>query len=335
MDGRTINLVLGVFMTLFSTMMQAGNFEPPSKPVKIILDTDMATDCDDAGALAVLHAFVSLGEAEILAVVADNKDGASIGAVAAINAFYGRPDIPLGAYQETVVGSEAASFVQSLARDTASYGHRITSKKDVPPAVDVYRKVLAEAPDAGVVIVSIGHLNNLSDLLHSKPDQYSPLDGMELVRQKTAHLVVMGGDYPDGKEHNFFARGSAPFSVHVVDQWPTPILFSGYTLGEYVMTGPGLIDLAENHPVRRAYAGHGSRPLEKGRSSWDQTAIVAAVRGASPFWKLSKPGRNKVESDGANHWVADPAGSHYYLIEKRAPQKVAEDIGELMNRKKD
>ena len=41
---------------------------PP--PVKILFETDMANDCDDAGALAVLNALADRGEAEILAVVA-------------------------------------------------------------------------------------------------------------------------------------------------------------------------------------------------------------------------------------------------------------------------
>src|SRR5690606_32742496 len=36
-------------------------------PVKVIFDTDYSTDCDDPGALAVLHALADLGEVEILA----------------------------------------------------------------------------------------------------------------------------------------------------------------------------------------------------------------------------------------------------------------------------
>ena len=43
-------------------------------PVRLIFDTDMANDCDDAGALAVLHALADLGEVEILAIVTNRKD---------------------------------------------------------------------------------------------------------------------------------------------------------------------------------------------------------------------------------------------------------------------
>ena len=42
-----------------------GNFV---KPVKIIFDTDIGWDCDDAGTLAMLHRLCDKGEAELLAV---------------------------------------------------------------------------------------------------------------------------------------------------------------------------------------------------------------------------------------------------------------------------
>ena len=42
-------------------------------PVTIILDTDIAPDYDDVGALAMLHAFADNGETEILATVSSNS----------------------------------------------------------------------------------------------------------------------------------------------------------------------------------------------------------------------------------------------------------------------
>ena len=68
------------------------------EPVKLILDTDMSGDCDDAGALALLHALADRGECEILAVVTNRRDltDASAAAVDAINTYYGRGDIPIG-----------------------------------------------------------------------------------------------------------------------------------------------------------------------------------------------------------------------------------------------
>lgn len=289
--------------------MPLPTFQPPVRPVPVILDTDMATDCDDAGAMAVLHALATRGEAAILAIVADNRDPASIGAVAAINAYYGRPHIPLGAYQGDEVGATAASFVRELAADTTAYGHTVIDRSQVPSAVEVYRRALATAAD-GSVIISIGHLNNLADILASGPDIHSTLPGAELIRRKVSHWVVMGGDYPAGQEHNFFARGSAPFAVRAIAACPVPVLFSGFTLGADIVTGPALAKLPAGHPVRRAYASHGSRPLENGRPSWDQTAILAAIRDPRDYWTITGPGTNIVAPDGSNTWHPAADGRH-------------------------
>lgn len=310
--------------------MPSTAFHPPSRPALILLDTDMATDCDDAGAMAVLHALADSGEADIRAILVNNKDAASAGIVAAINGFYGRGNIPLGIYQGDAVGITAGDFAQTLAADSRLYGHTILSRPEIPAATSIYRKTLAALGDGLAVIVSIGHLNNLHDLLDSGPDKYSPLSGLELVRQKVAHVVMMGGDYPSGREHNFFARGSDAITAAVLRVWPTPILFSGYTLGLAVITGPKLASLPDNHPVRRAYALHRTEPLKNGRPSWDQTAVLAAVRGPAPFWNLSPAGRNHVSPDGSNRWEADPRASHAYLVENTPPANAAAEIESLM-----
>lgn len=301
-------------------------------PTSVVIDTDMATDCDDAGALAALHALERRGEAQIQATLVNNSGKYSAGVVAAINSFYDRPDIPLGAYQGGIVGTETAEFFADIAQDAALYGHTVQSRKEARGALDVYREILAEARPDEIVIISVGHLNNLYELLESESDQHSHLNGTELVRQKVSELVVMGGEYPSGREHNFMARGSAPFTGPVLEQWPTPILLSGYELGANVSTGSGLKELREDHPVRRAYAGHPSDPLMEGRQSWDQTAVLAAVRDPELYWNLSTPGRVVVESDGHNSWTTTPDGTHVYLIERQdpTPAEVADVIEELM-----
>lgn len=313
-----------------------------NKPVPIIFDTDMTTDCDDAGALAILHTLDRKGEAKILATVVNNMGEYSAGATAAMNSFYSRTDIPVGAYQGDVVGRDAADFFSEIALDVKTYGHSAVSRNQLPDAVEVYRQVLSEADQNEVVIVSVGHLNNLYHLLHSGADTFSSLNGIELIREKVDHLVVMGGHmfpqsedserYPYGREHNFRARGSAQFTGPTLEQWPTRILFSGYEIGENIITGPGLSQLDELHPVRRAYAGHPSEPLINGRMSWDQSAVLAAIRDPEIYWDLSEPGRMEVDSAGQNIWIDDQNGNHVYLIEreKPSPSEIADIIEDLM-----
>ncbi|MEX2574057.1 MAG: hypothetical protein WD317_07160 [Balneolaceae bacterium] len=333
-DRLTVLAMTGFFMLLTGVACSdsSDSHEMDGKPAAVIFDTDMATDCDDAGALAMLHALERKGEATILATVVNNKGDHSAGMVAAINAFYGRPGLLTGAYLGDVVSTEPRPFFAEIAQDTEMYGHTAATRIGFPDAVEVYRRVLADAGPSEVVVVSVGHLNNLHDLLQSGPDRYSSLNGMELVRRKVDHLVVMGGHYPSGREHNFAARESHRFTGAALDRWPTRILFSGYELGENILTGPALNVLDPSHPVYRAYADHPSDPLVNGRQSWDQTAVLAAVRNPEFYWDLSGPGRVTVDEDGSNSWVDDPEGRHLYLIEREVPgpEKVASIIGELM-----
>ena len=66
------------------------------EPTPIIFDTDMDLDCDDAGALAVLHALMDFNETKILGVIVDVPFEASAKCVMIINNYYNRPEIPVG-----------------------------------------------------------------------------------------------------------------------------------------------------------------------------------------------------------------------------------------------
>jgi hypothetical protein len=74
------------------------------KPVSIIFDTDLATDYDDVGALTMLHALADSGEVRILATMASNRNECTGPQIDAINRYYGRADLPIGAPIEELTG---------------------------------------------------------------------------------------------------------------------------------------------------------------------------------------------------------------------------------------
>lgn len=76
-----------------------------------------------------------------------------------------------------------------------NYPAAIRDSSKIPSAVEVYRLALAKAEDASVAIASIGITTNMRDLLASKADKYSPLDGTALVAQKVKLIVWMDGLY--------------------------------------------------------------------------------------------------------------------------------------------
>ena len=67
---RVVRAVIAVFFLLPAGALSA---EPSSTglraPPSVIFDTDMGSDCDDAGALAILHSLADAGEVRILGVI--------------------------------------------------------------------------------------------------------------------------------------------------------------------------------------------------------------------------------------------------------------------------
>ena len=306
---------------------------PP--PVTVILDTDMSGDCDDVGALAVLNKFADFGEAKILACVANghDQDKAIAASIDAINTYYGRPHIPIGTYQGPKCPPTKSPYTASL-RDTfqhTAFQHTAFPDDREPRAVDVYRSALASADDNSVTIVSIGFLINLEELLQSPPDARSPLNGAELVRKKVKRLVVMGGEFPKSDpnkgEYNFASGGGGIDTQYAIENWPTPILFSGFEIGAAIHTGAKLAAAPADDPVRRAYELYTSF---KGRPSWDLTAVLTAVRNPDLYWTMKLNGYCKVNANGTDAWSPTPARGHSYLVVKVPPADVAKLLDHLL-----
>lgn len=299
------------------------------QPVPIILDTDFSPDVDDVGALAILHALADKGEANILGVLISSGDPYAARAVATVNNYYGRPDIPIGITWNPTVTTESP-YTKALALD---FPNPLQEKgmPVAPDAVKVYRQLLAARPDNSVTIVSIGFLNNMRDLLDSAPDNISELSGFELAKTKIARVVMMGGHYPDsafhpaGAEYNFVMDTESTYAV--IKEWPTPIIFSGFELGVDIMTGATLQEQTPpDNPMRVAYKLYTGG---NDRNSWDLVTVHYAVRGSAGGYQLCA-GSNQVTRDGKNRWSTSlTTKQHAYLINtvpKEAIETVIENL---------
>ena len=289
------------------------------EPIKIIFDTDIGPDYDDAGAMALLHAFADLGEAEILATMASNKHDLVAPVIDLINTYFGRPDLPIGVPKDS--GVAITSSYRWPEMIVAQYPHTLQSNAEAPGAVPLYREILSQEADQSVTIVTVGFLTNMANLLKSVPDGFSPLTGKDLVEKKVEKLVVMGGKFPEGEEFNFVKDSIS--TQYMVENWPTPVIFSGFEIGEKILTGDVLVKQDfEGNPIKDIYQYSFENENAKSRMSWDQTAVLVAVRGVAPYFDL-KPGYGLVDEHGHNRW-ADSTTLHRYLIEKM-PIKAVED----------
>ena len=299
-------------------------------PVRIIFDTDLDSDCDDLGALAVLHALADLGEAEILAVVTTTDDAWSPRCADAVNTYYGRPDVPIGVLDPNRGARGGRSrYTRAVAE---ACPHDLRAYEAAEDAVALYRRTLASQPDRSVVVVTVAHLTSLARLMKSPPDKHSPLSGLELVAKKVRLWSCMGGSYPKGKEPNFY-RPDPASTVHAVGHWPAGVrvVFSGAEIGKPIQTGARLRETPAGNPVRIGYESYFRAP-GRSRSSWDQTAVLYAVRGLGDRWATETTGHCHVFPDGSNEWRPSPDKAQEYLKPKLPPNALAALIESLMLR---
>jgi inosine-uridine nucleoside N-ribohydrolase len=319
---QSLLLILVSLTILYSCVNQTN--EKKENPVKIIFDTDLGPDYDDVGALAFLHAMADSGKAEILATLASNKHELVAPAINVINVYFRRGGLPLGAPKTAGVNlGSSQHWADSI---VGKYPHSIKFTSDVADAVEIYRKILSTEKDNSVTIVTVGFLTNLSNLLKSEPDNYSPLTGKELVLKKVKRLVSMAGMFPHGREFNIFMDSTA--SKFVYENWPGEIIFSGFEIGAMIHTGLKLINSdIKNSPVKDVFRI--SMPLspedKDGRMSWDETAVLIGVYGTSGFFDTVR-GQIVVNPDGSNSWENRQDGKQFYVKQKMPVPEISSFI---------
>lgn len=322
-------ILFGMLLTLTVGRVQGQSARRTSATaVPVIFDTDMGPDYDDVGAIAILHALADSGQATILATIASTKYPNVTPVLSVLNTYFGRPTLPIGVPKGKAIADKDSQHWSDTI--TARYPHQIQSNDEVPDAVALYRQLLAKQPDRSVTLITVGFMTNLANLLDSKADQYTNLSGKELVAKKVKNLVSMAGKFPNGREFNVFM--DTPASKIVFENWPTPILLSGFEIGEKIHSGLPLTQNSriQNSPVKDVFAICLPKSKEDagGRMSWDQTAVLVAIKGYAPYYDV-KSGRLTVNADGSNGW--DGAGKgHQHLVVKMPVPQVEKTINELM-----
>ncbi len=286
-------------------------------PVRIIFDTDMGNDVDDALALAVIHALESRGEARLIAVTVTKDSPHAAALVDVIDTFYGRGEIPIGMVSHGKTPEDSAMIRVPVERKNTDgsyvYPRRLTSA--APDAVTVLRRALAKEARQSVVIVQVGFSTNLARLLASGADAESPLSGSQLAAEKVRLLSAMAGHFPTGNpEYN--VKTDIPAAQKVFQDWPSPIVFSGFEIGQALLFPARSIEndfgWVHDHPVAEAYRNYMKMPYD--RQTWDLTAALYAIRPDAKYFSLSPPGTVKVDDKGQTIFTADPNGKSRYLI---------------------
>ena len=282
---------------------------------KFILDTDWWTDCDDAVAVRLLCNAHRLGKVEILGI---NINACMPNSIPSLDVFTRDcgVNVPLG------IDHSATDFegIPSYQDHLAAVRKVERQNGDVPDGVDFYLKLLSNAEDNSVEILSIGFTQVLAGLLKH------PI-GSGLVARKVKHLWIMAGKWDEqgGKEYNFYKNElTCRSGSELCAGWTSPITFLGFEVGETVKTGAHLPD---GDLLKQVLIDHGS---PNGRCSWDPMLIYLAITGSpEEAGYRCVYGHAEVDaSDGSNQFTEDPQGPHRYVVKLHEDSYYAAAIDE-------
>jgi inosine-uridine nucleoside N-ribohydrolase len=305
-----------------------------AEPLKVVFDTDIDGDNDDVAATAILHALADAGLVEILAMGVVSLHPYSPACLDAINTYYGRGNIPIGVYKGSKLPTHGSPYAKTV---TERCPNDIGLSDKVPDVLAVYRRILSKQPDGKVTIIAVGQMNNLVDLLVSRPDEHSELPGRELVRRKVRELFVMA---PYFNERNDYQRAynfitSPQAAVELIEKWPTKIKFGEGNLGHRHFIGSRLSETPADNPARIAFEAYfaaerqNSGKTENKRHCADPTTVLYAITGTQYFGEVG-PGECDVREDGYTRWNALGDKQHFYNTRKLPPAELEEIMEKLL-----
>lgn len=279
-------------------------------PHKVIIETDMGNDIDDALALAVALKAANNNELELLAVGCHKMSETPAKYVDIVNTYYGQPQVE-AAMSLTPV-KETSSYTDYTQAPSAM-GFAESKGGVYPEPVALYRKILAEAEDGSITFVSLGFGTTLAQLLDSPADEISPFTGKELVAKKVRTLSIMAGSYGEKKRAEYNVVNDIPAMKKVFAEWPGEIVQNPFEIGKQVMF-PG--SEVENNlgweglnPVVEGYKLY--RPMPYDRPSWDILSVIYILK--PELFTKSVPGTVTVDDEGYTYFEPSAEGKHIVL----------------------
>ncbi len=287
--------------------------------LNLILDTDVGLDCDDIVAIAYLiYAKKNFG-LNIKAITHSNGGSeGGISAIASVFKFYNET-VPLLGEEKGLLHENPQSYADAVAEKFGYYN-------DFLPAVKVLRKTLAENDD--ITICAIGPFTNIANLLTSQPDEYSDLNGVDLVKAKCNRIVVMAGQFDQNKPE-WNVKVDILASKKMVELCPVPLIFLPFELGYNMISGGRLMkSQGENNPVSLSFIAinYGDIIENGGRHSWDPATTIYAVEGEKDFFTLSNAGTVTVDDMGATIFEEKANGKHYIIGLKHKDGLTEQDL---------
>lgn len=298
---------------------------------RVIFDTDIGSSTDDLFALKLLYFYADRGEFELIGgIVSREQEGnwekfAKLADV--MNTYYGYGDLPMGVDRngvKTAIPFIDYAGIADLKNPDGSlmFKRSISDYSQLPEGYKLYRKLLAEQPNGMTKIFSLGFVSVLAQLLQSQGDEFSPLNGIELVKKKVHSLYVMAGKFGetgnDGLGYNFGSRNpdAREFARTMLRLWPNtvPVYYSPSPVGDAVEYPNeeviADIDWTDVEPIKQTYMNY---EVDDGQMMWDYLSALNSVAfGSDAIIEYSESGFVTMTDDDRLLFTPSPQGNCYY-----------------------
>ena len=280
---------------------------------KVILDTDIGTDVDDALALAAL---MGSKEVDLIGITTVYGDVRLRSAIAMHLCSLVNREIPTFAGEgKTISGRE----VWVSGSEGKNYENLTSFTPQITSAVDFLVNAVVSQPKS-IDVIAIGPLTNIARAIQTN------LDFVEKVKR----VWIMGGDFTQSKvEHNFKCDIDA---ARIVLESNVPISILDLPSSQKTIIRMEEIEQIRNAPALGAL-------LYSEIMSWIQTRnqdwtiphdpIAALTLLAPEFFESSPTGKAKIDSEGMSFWNESPSGN-VVLLNPIQPELAVKRMIELI-----
>lgn len=280
---------------------------------KVILDTDIGTDVDDALALAAL---MGSKEVDLIGITTVYGDVRLRSAIAMHLCSLVNREIPTFAGEgKTISGRE----VWVSGSEGKNYENLTSFTPQITSAVDFLVNAVVSQPKS-IDVIAIGPLTNIALAIQTN------LDFVEKVKR----VWIMGGDFTQSKvEHNFKCDIDA---ARIVLESNVPISILDLPSSQKTIIRMEEIEQIRNAPALGAL-------LYSEIMSWIQPRnqdwtiphdpIAALTLLAPEFFESSPTGKAKIDSEGMSFWNESPSGN-VVLLNPIQPELAVKRMIELI-----
>ncbi len=292
----------------------------------VILDTDLGSDVDDVGALALANILHNKKAINLLCVTHTTSGLYGPLVCEAINQFYHNDNIVVGVHKGKEFLKEELENNYPIPTSKA-FPHKHKSVEEMLDALEVLKDTLKK--NDHVTMIFIGQLLNLANLMKSE-------GGEELINQKVDAIYIMGGGFsditglPGGDQPEYNLCTALEESIYVINRLKVKTVFVDGSIGLKVLTGARVCQkYGDSHIVSYAYSRYIYREKDNSRFSWDPITVYAGCVEDNLFEEVG-PGIVTIDDKGNTTFKENRNGNFYVIKNNESFDKIQNRLDDLL-----